>query len=235
MRCPSCGTQNEADSRFCGGCGARLTPSRLAPTQKIAENAPAQPVQHAQLPRTPSISQPPPVQPMAPSVNRPPRVSSGNVQPPRTPTPVPEAASSLPAPRRRWGLVIGVLVIDVGLAAAGAWLLSQGLASSSGPAAPATRGSGSATVKSGVLEGAVPTSRAAAALPAPTPPPPPSPPSTVAPTVTPIDPAPAPVPPVTAEPAAAAAIAPTKPPRAVRKKQRANRRPASAPLDPYSE
>jgi hypothetical protein len=55
MRCPTCGTQNEQDSRFCGGCGAKMTPtiapsgaivtvpttvpgvaqSKVAPTQKV--------------------------------------------------------------------------------------------------------------------------------------------------------------------------------------------------------
>jgi len=41
MHCPSCGTQNEPDSRFCGGCGARLAAgkSQLAPTQKVTNDA----------------------------------------------------------------------------------------------------------------------------------------------------------------------------------------------------
>src|SRR5215468_4795597 len=41
MRCPSCGTDNAPDSRFCGGCGARLAASgpRVAPTQKILDEA----------------------------------------------------------------------------------------------------------------------------------------------------------------------------------------------------
>ncbi|MCW5806146.1 MAG: zinc ribbon domain-containing protein, partial [Deltaproteobacteria bacterium] len=39
MRCQSCGTQNESDSRFCGGCGARLG-GTLAPTQKILDERP---------------------------------------------------------------------------------------------------------------------------------------------------------------------------------------------------
>ncbi|MBV8757560.1 MAG: zinc-ribbon domain-containing protein [Deltaproteobacteria bacterium] len=41
MRCPSCGTENAPDSRFCGGCGARLEPSRVAPTVKLHDDAPA--------------------------------------------------------------------------------------------------------------------------------------------------------------------------------------------------
>jgi hypothetical protein len=41
MRCPSCGTENAPDSRFCGGCGARFSGSaqRVAPTQKISDDA----------------------------------------------------------------------------------------------------------------------------------------------------------------------------------------------------
>src|ERR1700760_2523072 len=40
MRCPSCGTENAPDSRFCGGCGARFGPpsARVAPTQKISDD-----------------------------------------------------------------------------------------------------------------------------------------------------------------------------------------------------
>lgn len=41
MRCASCSTENAPDSRFCGGCGARLVSSgvRVAPTQKISDDA----------------------------------------------------------------------------------------------------------------------------------------------------------------------------------------------------
>jgi len=41
MRCPSCGTDNAPDSRFCGGCGTRFgtTGPRVAPTQKISDDA----------------------------------------------------------------------------------------------------------------------------------------------------------------------------------------------------
>jgi zinc ribbon protein len=41
MRCPSCGTDNAPDSRFCGGCGTRFGTSgpRVAPTQKISDDA----------------------------------------------------------------------------------------------------------------------------------------------------------------------------------------------------
>ena len=41
MRCPSCGTENAPDSRFCGGCGARMQSSPLvAPTQNISDDSP---------------------------------------------------------------------------------------------------------------------------------------------------------------------------------------------------
>ena len=38
MRCAICGTENAPDSRFCGGCGARVSgvSNRLAPTVKVA-------------------------------------------------------------------------------------------------------------------------------------------------------------------------------------------------------
>lgn len=41
MRCPTCGTENSPDSRFCGGCGARFSVpnQRVAPTHKITDDA----------------------------------------------------------------------------------------------------------------------------------------------------------------------------------------------------
>ena len=39
MRCPSCGTDNTPDSRFCGGCGAKTSTSRVAPTVKLSDDA----------------------------------------------------------------------------------------------------------------------------------------------------------------------------------------------------
>jgi hypothetical protein len=170
MRCPSCGTQNEPDSRFCGGCGARLG-GTLAPTHKIVDTGPA-PI--AQAPAIPpasnavaqqaqaiarqisaeyaaqrSPSQPPqqapisaqrPSQPSAqrsaqPSAQRP---ASRPSQPPpagvyAAPRSSPVGSSQRPVaarstdesfavPKRRWGLIIVVLIFDLGLAAAGAYL-----------------------------------------------------------------------------------------------------------------
>ncbi len=80
MRCPTCGTDNEPDSRFCGGCGARTTgiasspppieAPRLAPTHKIADDArwdrqPASPSKPVS-PKPPGyLSQPPQMPPPA--------------------------------------------------------------------------------------------------------------------------------------------------------------------------
>ena len=53
MRCATCGTENAPDSRFCGGCGAKLAPSsRVAPTAKITDDAsyPSQPPPPASIP-----------------------------------------------------------------------------------------------------------------------------------------------------------------------------------------
>lgn len=52
MRCPSCGTENAPDSRFCGGCGARLEPPRVAPTFKITDDA-AYPAPQQAIPTPP--------------------------------------------------------------------------------------------------------------------------------------------------------------------------------------
>jgi hypothetical protein len=179
MRCPSCGTENATDSRFCGGCGTRLgtTAARVAPTQKIPDDAsfpqPAAPAHAgpaAAMPAVPRIAQPgrhPPsglrpviAPPRAASVPglpppgaAPPRRITGPIavapadpvagnaahRPPApTPAPYPHAPPSAPASasslaipiaaRRPWRLIAVVLVIDLGLAAAGAWLLSRGLA-----------------------------------------------------------------------------------------------------------
>lgn len=43
MRCATCATENAPDSRFCGGCGAPITTSRVVPTVKIADDAPIAP------------------------------------------------------------------------------------------------------------------------------------------------------------------------------------------------
>lgn len=48
--------------------------------------------------------------------------------PARPAVPLAEQSISMPTPARRpWGLIVAVLLIDVGLAVAGSWMLSQGL------------------------------------------------------------------------------------------------------------
>ncbi|MEO8549618.1 MAG: AgmX/PglI C-terminal domain-containing protein [Kofleriaceae bacterium] len=195
MRCPTCGTENTPDSRFCGGCGAKLTPelqSRVAPTAKIPDDAPFPPsrpgasvANHAQptslappsiapptyspasIPPTnnpasipPNTYQAPPYNPGPASIppntyqTRPASIPPTNHGPAsippgvyRAPSPsrVGEPSMSMPAlPRTRWGLVVLVLLMDLGLATAGAILLQRGLAkdevesgSGSGSAKPA--------------------------------------------------------------------------------------------------
>jgi hypothetical protein len=177
MRCPSCGTDNAPDSRFCGGCGARFSApaARVAPTEKIADDArfpqhrlapaggaaapvtapgvappraiPATPFMPHGAPRTPrplpagplgagSVA---PARPMTASQGRPAAAQSAAppAAPPAAPAPRPprpqivvidDPSPSLPiAARRPWGLIAAVLVIDVGLAVGGVWMLSQGL------------------------------------------------------------------------------------------------------------
>src|SRR5689334_442857 len=85
MRCASCGTQNEPDSRFCGGCGARLPAgeTRLAPTPKVTNDTSA--LQPSAQPVTPvrvSASTPSPGLPQ--------------VQPSRAPSPAVIPATPIP-------------------------------------------------------------------------------------------------------------------------------------------
>jgi hypothetical protein len=214
MRCPSCGTDNAPDSRFCGGCGARLAVSgqRVAPTQKISDDAsfPQRQVERQvtqsagsavpitapgvvaprAVPATPFLPQgvPPAQRPLAggsaaparsttapvgpqssprppavvmedprdatrtPSINADPRdATRGGVNRPALPGEPPadgkigplwiDPALSLPiAARRPWTLIVVVLVIDLGLAAAGIWMLAHGLGDRASRAAPPRSG-----------------------------------------------------------------------------------------------
>jgi zinc ribbon protein len=178
MRCSSCGTENATDSRFCGGCGARLASSerRVAPTQKISDDAsfpqahPSGPGAVAAPQITPSRALPAPIAPTPPPLAAPigshppsampltpaPRVTPvagppGPI-PHSGPRPIvegpfggPDASAAMPVVARRpWGLIAVVLLFDVGLAVAGAWMLAQGLGarpSATVPAPAAPRGS----------------------------------------------------------------------------------------------
>ena len=97
MRCPTCGTENAPDSRFCGGCGARLEPSRVAPTFKIPDDA-AYPAPQPAVPTPPPgslhaighLPTPPPG-----SLQMPPQPRLGSI-PPTTPAPALNRAASVP-------------------------------------------------------------------------------------------------------------------------------------------
>ncbi|HET9624962.1 MAG TPA: hypothetical protein VFP84_26525 [Kofleriaceae bacterium] len=93
-------------------------PPRAMPPQYVAPSAPS-------APRTVTPPQVTPPHVTPPHVMRP----QATPPHPRTqPHVVDEPAASLPRSMRRpWPLIIAVLVLDVGLAAAGAWLLAQGL------------------------------------------------------------------------------------------------------------
>lgn len=188
MRCANCGTENAPDSRFCGGCGARVQSSGLvAPTQKISDDAPyptsgpssipppnyspqSIPPQNnyqsgpASIPPqnyTPASVPPqnnsippqnsyqtgpksiPPHNAQSPLQSAPVATPQGTPSQPRTKTnpktngvpsvsrrqaPAVSDPSLVAPPRRRWGLIITVLVIDLALAGAGVYLLTEGLA-----------------------------------------------------------------------------------------------------------
>lgn len=175
MRCTTCGTENTTDSRFCGGCGARLGAS-IPPGTSAQPYVPASP--HAPTSVVPSLATPAPVTSIAPTVQRrasappvddrsapvarapstPPdtsgrRVSAASFSRAATPMPVaigtPSAQrpawsadgsldESLRVPKRRWGLIFVVLLIDIAFAASGAVLLARGLATRPAAASGAT-------------------------------------------------------------------------------------------------
>ncbi len=202
MRCSHCGTENAPDSRFCGGCGARMQTSKLvAPTQKISDDAPyptsgpssippqnyapsSIPPQNnyvapASIPPQNNYSGPTSMPTPAPGSIAPPSYAPASIppqnngvgyatgpasvppqnnrlatQPPapvatppqgspsmsrrsggapavsrqRTPAVSDPSLDSIAPPRRRWGLIITVLLIDLALAGAGVYLLTEGLA-----------------------------------------------------------------------------------------------------------
>jgi TonB family protein len=159
MRCPSCGTDNEADSRFCGGCGARLPgpeAPRVAPTIKLSDDAPyptpAPPPAHsfgtddALVPTLPRHQSLPPTGSSRPPASIPPTGSRAPASIPptasRAPVSIPPTNSRPPVisspslsmplpPRRPWGLIVVVVVIDLALAGAGGLLLAKGLSAKS--------------------------------------------------------------------------------------------------------
>jgi hypothetical protein len=116
MRCATCGTDNEPDSRFCGNCGAKVNPTfapdgafttkpgpgRVAPTQKITGDSPLTPAARIHPP-----SMPPPLgQPGAapviqiPASNKPPSMPPpAGEAPPRTVSAPPRTYSTPPSQR----------------------------------------------------------------------------------------------------------------------------------------
>ncbi|CAN5161511.1 hypothetical protein BH11MYX1_BH11MYX1_35060 [soil metagenome] len=181
MHCPSCGTENVPDSRFCGTCGAKLAPavvSRVAPTAKIPDDAtfPAPLSTYNAAPGGPPSIPPnyypqpasiPPNSYIAPHYGTGPASiapqNSGPSPVPHRPASVPPRPASLPplnhgpaslppgayqapgyarepsmsmpvAASPRWGLIVFLLVLDLGLAGAGAFLLEKGLAKPDVPA-----------------------------------------------------------------------------------------------------
>ncbi|HEY1817444.1 MAG TPA: zinc-ribbon domain-containing protein [Kofleriaceae bacterium] len=131
MRCPACNTENTPDSRFCGGCGAKLAVAepRVAPTAKIPDDAPF-PAPASYATAAPNAYGNGPVSYAPPSM--PPHVIPPTPSPVATPPPqiarVPEASLSIPTARPRTGLIATILAIDLALAGSGGWLLAQGLA-----------------------------------------------------------------------------------------------------------
>ncbi len=142
MRCPTCGTENAPDSRFCGGCGARFTSasSRVAPTQKISDDTPFPPT--GSMAGSPYVAQSvshiaPPTMPR--TVSQPPMAYAGAAPASMRHAAIDDPSLSMPTVARRpWGLIAIVLVIDLALAGAGAWMLSQGLGAAARPAAKST-------------------------------------------------------------------------------------------------
>ncbi|MGE0867958.1 MAG: zinc-ribbon domain-containing protein [Kofleriaceae bacterium] len=151
MRCASCGTDNEADSRFCGGCGARLQASiRVEPTRKMTNDQTfgrASTPLAAVEPRSQPGIHPPPVAPPAMASPMPSAMPTEELPTVRQPAPraapgpaLPPVAASTPlpsVPRRRWGVIAVVLIIDLGLAIAGGLMLKAGLTDEPAPPAPA--------------------------------------------------------------------------------------------------
>lgn len=95
-------------------------PRSISPVNAPLGSSPPSGRQNSQPPRAHTT---PPADTSIPPVQR----TSGPQ--PRRQTPAESVAAAAPA-GRRWGLIVVVLLLDLGLAAAGAWMLSQGLASS---------------------------------------------------------------------------------------------------------
>jgi len=132
------------------------------------------------------------------------------------PTPQRASAKSLEPPPKRWGLILLVLLIDLGLAAGGVVLLREGLREAPAPSGSAGSASAGSSAQAEPVKPAAPPPAIAQ------PPPPPQP--------EPVAAAPAPTP------------APVEPPAAGSGSNRArtkihvtNRRAGAGPIDPYDD
>jgi hypothetical protein len=203
MRCPTCGTENAPDSRFCGGCGARLEPARVAPTVKLPDDTPIATPHHVAPVRIPTpvpasippldavghVPTPPPgsmslgsIPPRAGSIppqNAQPAIPSTVNRRPGTPPPVAVSSPSLSmpaaAPRRSGALIAVVVIADLGLAAAGAFMLMKGLQKPAAKPAQKTEARGAPPAPVAVAPAMAPATVAAAPAAAATVDPPPRP------------------------------------------------------------
>jgi hypothetical protein len=112
----------------------------VAPTQKISDDSPFAPIAGA-APRVIHATPAPPSAAAAPPPAAPDRTGAAPPGARRSPSPpvdrrpgLDDAGASMPiVARRPWGLITAVLVVDLGLAAAGAWMLSAGLGARAAP------------------------------------------------------------------------------------------------------
>lgn len=130
---PSAQPRHPPSAPFVPAQPPRATPAADRPaTSPPGFGAPSAPYHAPAVAIAPSAPYQPPIPPSAPHP-----ISAPHAYAPAAPA-VGESSVSLPvAARRPWGLIAVVLLIDIGLAVAGIWLLSQGLGSSSGAAAGA--------------------------------------------------------------------------------------------------
>lgn len=116
-------------------------PRLVAPPAQYASGPPAAQSSAAPPPRAIS-SAPPGVYAQPPPASRPPAGRARQLQPRSHTSQLDDPSRSMPIiARRPWRLIIVVLLIDLGLAAAGGWLLSEGLGGKPGAPNPPPRSS----------------------------------------------------------------------------------------------
>src|SRR4051812_44255009 len=104
-QCPNCHSEVKADERFCGNCGARITPSIPPPATPPPVNQPPRPTgkETIVLPKITDLAMHPPAPPAdatiiaAPApISQPPVTPSPTPQPPVAPTMIGSAPGTLP-------------------------------------------------------------------------------------------------------------------------------------------